>query len=376
ATAANRERENPAYSGGVDWDLHLFDNDYSFRGQIAGSRTGPKYNGWGGKFSFRKQAGKHFRGSTGYDFETRNFDINDLGYLRRSDWHGGYTWLQYRTSEELWITRRTYNNFNVWYGWNFDGDDLGKGFNFNNDMELRNYWWAGGWSGYAFKRFDDRETQGGPLVTIPAQLWYGIWLSTDSRKWIQSNGWCGSEDDRDGTRQFFGARISVKPRSNIELSLRTEYSQSRGVSRWVAVDTTQTDERADIFGELDTQQLDLTTRGTIMFTRDLSLQFYSQVFLASGDYSNFKRLLSPDRFGLLGDITYDENPDFDSESFHSNILLRWEYRPGSTFFLVWTQSRNISGETGSFNLRQDIDDLFRSHPENVFLLKASHWWSL
>ena len=113
-----------------------------------------------------------------------------------------------------------------------------------------------------------------------------------------------------------------------------------------------------------------------MFTRDLSLQFYSQVFLASGDYSNLKRLLSSDRFGPLGDITYDENPDFDSESFHSNILLRWEYHPGSTFFFVWTQSRSISGETGSFNLRQDIDDLFGSHPENVFLIKVSHWWSL
>ncbi len=376
ATAANRERENPAYTGGVDWDLHLFDNNYSFRGQIAGSQTGPRYNGWGGEFSFGKQAGKHFRGSTGYDFETRKFEINDLGYLRRSDRHGGYTWLQYRTGKELWITRRMYNNFNIWYGWNFDGDDLGKGFSFNNDMELRNHWWAGGWGGYAFKRFDDRETQEGPLVTIPAQLWYGIWLSTDSRKWIQVNGWCGSEDDRDGTRGFFGTWISVKPRSNIELSLNSEYSQSRNVSRWVAVDTTQTDERVDIFGELDTRQLDLTTRGTIMFTRDLSLQFYSQVFLASGDYSNLKRLLSSDRFGPLGDITYDENPDFDSESFHSNILLRWEYHPGSTFFFVWTQSRSISGETGSFNLRQDIDDLFGSHPENVFLIKVSNWWSL
>lgn len=375
-TAANHRGEGPAYSWGVDWSLNLFDNHYSFQGQIAASRTGPKYNGWGGDFSFRKGAGKHFRGSTGYKFQTRRFDINDLGFLRRSNYHGGYTWLQYRITDSIWIIRKIFNNFNIWYSWNYDGDDLGKGSNFNSSMELKNYWWVGGWVGRSFGYLDDRETRGGPPVAIPGQVWYGTWVNTDSRKAVQLNFYWSSGDDRDGSRYLLGTRIRIRPKTNIELTFGSTHSRSWGISRWLADTTDVKGERVDVFGELESRQLDLRLDGGVTFTRNLSLQFYSQVFLASGDYTNLKRLLSADTFGPLGEVTYDKNHNFNSRSFYLSTVLRWEYRPGSTLFFVWTQDRKSSGETGGFDLKRDADKLFDVHPENTFLIKVSHWLSM
>ena len=107
------------------------------------------------------------------------------------------------------------------------------------------------------------------------------------------------------------------------------------------------------------------------FTKDLTLQVYSQVFLAKGHYENFRRLVAPSEFSPSADFV---NRDFNERSLNVNLVLRWEYLPGSTAFLVWSQAREgADGEYySSFN--RDLANAFRVPPANVILLKVSYWW--
>jgi hypothetical protein len=131
------------------------------------------------------------------------------------------------------------------------------------------------------------------------------------------------------------------------------------------------------------------------FTPTLTLQLYAQPFLSAGRYRDFKRIADPmaeryvDRFSGLaarrsdGEIFVDADgdgvdesfdiPDFNYKQFRSNAVLRWEYEPGSTLFLVWSQGRNRSVPDGSFDFAGDLRNLFAQHPDNVFMIKVSYW---
>ena len=140
-----------------------------------------------------------------------------------------------------------------------------------------------------------------------------------------------------------------------------------------------------VFGELDQRTVDITFRGSLLFSRNLSLEVYAQPYLSVGDYRNARELARPD--------SYDWNPytaegfdvddyDFRYSSVNVNAVLRWEYRPGSTLYLVWKQGRSIdqtrrdATEAGrSFNNALEGDNLFRSEPENVLMAKISYWFA-
>lgn len=56
----------------------------------------------------------------------------------------------------------------------------------------------------------------------------------------------------------------------------------------------------------------------------------------------------------------------------SNVVLRWEYRPGSTLFVVWSSGRSGFRPDGSFDVRRDARRLFETAPTNVFLVKLNY----
>jgi hypothetical protein len=229
-------------------------------------------------------------------------------------------------------------------------------------------------------QYDDRETRGGPLVVIPkGQNWW-FWLNTDSRKWWQINPDIEGGDTKDGHYNYYGLWLNLQPKSNIELSGGPGYMRSDGVSRWITYLTDENGQRTDdIFGEQHVKRFDMTLRGTWTFTKDLSLQVYAQPFMAAVDYRNFKKLISPDRFEYIDTTVFKESdyqPDFNWKSFNSNVVLRWEYGPGSTLFLVWTQSREAYNSLGDFRFRRDWDNMFDTIPGNTFLIKLNYWWSI
>jgi len=132
------------------------------------------------------------------------------------------------------------------------------------------------------------------------------------------------------------------------------------------------------FARLDQTTLDLRTRLNFTMTPNLSLQFYGAPFTSSGTYSNWRELNDPraaeyaQRFKAF--TSQGDPGGFNFKEFHSNTVLRWEYMPGSTLFLVWAQGRQDSGAgANDFSFRRDFQDIFRQHPDNTLLLKVSYW---
>jgi len=312
----------------------------------------------------------------------RGLDFNHMGFMRRTDIKEIWCWVQYKTAKKWWIVRRSWNNLNIGYEDNLSGLKLVRGGNFNNSIELVNNWNIGGgtWMDYD-KMYDDYETRGGPPAPIPiGQNWW-VWFNTDSRKWWQINPFFETGDSRDGKFYSYSLWLNLHPRSNIEISGGPGFYRSDGISRWLTYLEDENENRTDeIFGEQHVRRFDMTLRGTYTFSKDLTLQVYAQPFIAAVDYRNFKKLIPPDDFEYVGSDVYnqeEEQPDFKWTSFNSNIVFRWEYRPGSTLFIVWTQNRGTWDEgVGNFKFRRDWDNLFNTIPGNTFLIKANYWWSL
>ena len=133
------------------------------------------------------------------------------------------------------------------------------------------------------------------------------------------------------------------------------------------------------FAYLDQKTLSFTGRMDYTMTPTLTFQLYVQPFVTKGDYSNLRELDQP-RAGEY-DARYkpftaiSDPGGFNVKQFRSNAVLRWEYRPGSAVYVVWQQGReNYEPEFGGRSFRGDFTELFRSHPDNTFLIKMSYWF--
>jgi len=100
--------------------------------------------------------------------------------------------------------------------------------------------------------------------------------------------------------------------------------------------------------------------------------------VAKAHYENFKKLIGADElqpFDYSGSPSYVD-PDFNEKTINANLVLRWEYYPGSTFYLVWTQYRDGVNSIYDRNFSENVGDAFRLPMDNVILAKVSYWWSL
>jgi hypothetical protein len=70
------------------------------------------------------------------------------------------------------------------------------------------------------------------------------------------------------------------------------------------------------------------------------------------------------------------NLDYNTRSLRANAVLRWEYLPGSTLYVVWQQLRsndNLVGLNANFAFNRDGGALLRTTPDNTFIVKVSYW---
>ncbi len=376
ATAGNQKTMDPAYTGGIDWILRFGNGDYASHGQVVGSVTGPDTKGWGGFTRIAKEGGEHLRANIDIEYKDSKLDLNRVGYLRRNGTKEMSGWVQYRTNKKWWIVNRTWNAIYADRLENLDGLKQNYGFDFDSDIEISNFWTVsgGGWIDFG-RTYFDWETRGGPPVPIPLGQSWNLSFNTDPRKWWEVNPYAGGGDTWDGRFNTYRLWVNLRPLSNVELSLGPGYREERRVSRYLKQVDDEHGDRQYIFGEQHLRQADMTLRGTFTFTRDLTLQLYAEPFMAAVDYSNFKKLVPPHSYEPVDESVYDEaveQPDFDWNSFNSNVILRWEYRPGSTLYVVWTQARGVVSDTADLNLRRDVDALFDTVPGNTFLVKVNY----
>src|SRR5438309_1692987 len=330
---------------------------------------------------FGKVGGGITRFETSYQRRSPGFEVNDLGFLLRADQQSWNTWFGVQSLHPSSLYQTAFWNFNWWQFWTGAGLPVERAANTNVHVQLNNRWWlhAGTTLGHLAPTFDDRRARGGPAVRVdPIVSSWAEW-DGDSRPAVVpalwTNYWRG-----DG-----GRSESVNLGSQVSVRIASQFNTTIGVSVTHNIDNTQpfspvTDSAGTThypLAHLDQKTLSLTGRVDYTITPDLTLQIYAQPFVSKGTYSNARELANPraaaydDRFKPYSGTLAS---GFNFKQSNSNVVLRWEYRPGSTLFVVWTQGRNdFLRATGTQSLAGDFGDLFTLHPNNTFLVKASYW---
>jgi hypothetical protein len=398
-----------ALTSGVDWDLR-FKTRYALTGYWAGSRVNgtpeaidrvqensrhyfqrpdltsatldvarASLSGNAGMIAISKIGGKNLRFNSNVTFKTPGFDINDVGFLRRADQRTVSNWLQIRSDQPTrWFRSRSIN-FNQYAAWNFDGDRLFSGGNVNSHYVFTNNWSAGGGINFQALGFDDRATRGGPGVFSEGfnEGWY--YINSDNRRRVALNYMSGGGRNGKGAMWLDVApSITYRPLPAVTFNPGIRFTRNVFDSQWVDKITDASDHY--VFSHLDQSTVAMTVRLNYTMTRNLSLQLYAEPFVSAGNYSGFKELVNgrsrdygqryvPYAF----DLTTNDNPDFNTKSFRTTNVLRWEYKPGSTLFVVWQQARENEAVPGGFRFGRDVHDIFGVAPNNVFLVKLAYW---
>ncbi|NUO78862.1 carbohydrate binding family 9 domain-containing protein [candidate division KSB1 bacterium] len=348
-------------------------------GHVEVDSTATSLSGYAGRIALNKQKG-NVMFNTAFGFIDPGFDVNDMGFQWRNDVlnahiAGGYKWTKpgkvFRSAQMLGALFQSND---------FEGNKIWQGVWQSGFFEFLNYYSLQYNFAYNPQTVSNRRTRGGPLTLNPPGWEVGLFASSDSRKaWVMSfNSFAYTRPNYGGEKNL-GLSLEWKPAANVSVSLNPSVYWNREFAQYVEeLDdplATATFGKRYVFAELNQTEFSAGIRLNWTFTPRLSLQFYGQPLISSGDYHDYKQLARPKSYDFLPYAT-DRSDDFNFKSLRGNAVLRWEYFPGSTLYFVWTQSRSDYENLGEFQFNHSVDRLVDTRPENIFLLKASYWLGL
>jgi hypothetical protein len=345
------------------------------------------------------------------NWRSPGFETNDLSFLDRAD----YKWMNANVGRQWTTPGRWYRNAVILGGgqqqFNYDGDKTDLQTQLYFGSQFPNYWNLRSFVIHRPTALDDRLTRGGPVVMRTGYNFVEVEVSTDARQRavfdfaVQTAKGIGS----DTHTLILQPGVALKPAANVFISLSPSYISDESPAQYVekVSDPAATAFYGNryVFAFIKTHTLSLDTRVNWTFTPNLTLQLYAQPFIASGAYSSFREFAAPrtaqkliygkdigtivrtpatatsgatytvDPDGAAGPapaFTFGD-PDFTFRSLIGNAVVRWEYRPGSTVFFVWTQNRTGSDTNGNFDFTTERAAIFRDRPTNVFQVKVNYW---
>ena len=370
------------------------DFDYASIDSSATSLTG-----MAGRVALNKQNG-NVRTNAAIGFITPSFDVNDLGFQFQTNVINAHVAGGYRWSEPKGIYRNVGYNASLFRTWDFDGNTTWTGFWNEGYATFKNYYSAFLGGAINPETVNNRRTRGGPLTLNPWNYEIFTGFSTDSRKKLTFSP--GGFVSRSGSGNDVGiwGEVQWRPASNVSLEIEPEYNYDNSSAQWVGAfddpDYEPTFGRRYIFANIKQQTISSSIRLNWTFTPTLSLQLFAQPLVASGDYTGFKYLEKAKTFDFVtfGEegSTIDEetlvvdpdgagpapsfdlsNPDFNFKALRGTAVLRWEFRPGSRLFLVWTQSRDDFEDDGRLRFGRSLDRLVSQKADNIFVVKFTYW---
>ena len=372
-TATAKETRIPAFTNGYDWHVYLGENTYALNGFLALSHTtnaqGTRRTGSAGKMQFERIAAEHWLWSVSGDFTNPKYNINDVGFFFSPDDFGAVASLTYKEDTPAEVVRYYSIGGHVHVRQNFEGANIARQMNIRSQLLFTNYWSMSGSLDADGGIFDQYESRGYGLYRKPVNYQANISVTSDPRLDVTgtiSQGFVWDEKEKRGFAMSGG--VMFKPLSWMEYSVSAEYQKVRNQEAWADAIA-----GSAIFANRNTDEYNFTLRSTITFTRDITVQFYSQVFLAKGHYEKFRQMINPSDFLAYN---YIGSPDFNRRELHTNLVLRWEYLRGSTLYLVWSQARGAVAGNYFTSLNNDLNGTFEIPPSNTILLKASYWLTL
>jgi hypothetical protein len=356
--------------------------------------------------SMAKTGGEHWLGSVTYEETGPGFDVNELGFQRRSDIRVLGTAVQYRQTSPGRYLRNWDATLHATNSVNFDGDNIERRATLQAEAQFNNFWSAELVARLQPETLDDRLTRGGPVAKRPATRGVDVSIRSDDRQPVNMDAsYDYSTDDIGGWSHSMSMELSVRPSSALEISLEPEFSREYDLAQFVTAVTDplaqQTFGRRYVFGDIEQHELSVDTRVSWTFSPKLSLQVYAQPLVSSGRFDRYKEFRLPRTFdfdvygrdrGTIArdrstqEVTVDpdgvgpapafqfEESEFTVRALRGNAVLRWEYRPGSTVYLVWQQVREDEVAVANLAAARRPVDAFRVAAQNVFLLKVSYWF--
>lgn len=344
---------------------------------------------------------KRLRYGVGGDLRTPGLELNDVGFLRSAnqmvtfymvelhDEAPGDYFLNYRINTDIF----TVSNFEPMltdYGWELNGNAQTANywnFNFGSNL-IRGPWQTG-------------ALRGGPMLLRWDPFFSAnAFINTDGRKRVQVGfgGHGGRNWNQDSSNGGVDIGLTIQARSNLDVFVGPSWSRSDDAMQYVAEVPDENGTPHYIFARINQTSVGLTLRVNWTFSPKLSLQAYAQPFIATGRYSEYKDIDNPgarrfeDRFTRLeGDRLRETDgtfmatnngsfsfgrPDFSFAQVRSNVVVRWEYRPGSSIFAIWSHGQTAFGGDGRFDLGRDVRGLGDTAGEDIVMLKVNYWIGL
>ncbi len=379
---------------------HLFQRPGSPSLKVDSTLT--SLTGTGATLEFGKGGNGNFQFQVGSTYKSPSLELNDIGYMYKANALYQFAWASYHKYSPWWILNRFQANVNQWTNWDFSGTNLYRAANYNMNMQFKNYYSFGTGITYTFYKLDNDLLRGGPLLRLPPGAQINTFIASDYRKKLNF------EIDYSHTygldkylmMNSYNLYINYQPLKYLNVSLNPGYSINKNSMQYVTTVDIGDGENKYITGYINQVTASLTARINLSLTPNLSIQYYGQPFVSRGLYHDFKEITNAgadmygNRFHLYSgneisldnknnsyrihpaekgatDFSFD-NPDFDFVQFNSNFVVRWEYKPGSTLFLVWTQGRTGSDLFQDQTVGNLTDNLFSVYPQDVFLVKFSY----
>ena len=377
------------------------------RNYVSLDSSATSLSGYAGRFVFNKQKGNMLLNAA-LGFISPGFESGDLGYLSRTDLINYHVGTGYKWNDPTQYYRYVNIYGAIFSTFDFGGEARWRGAWCGIDYQLPSYDYFGLYYDYGFKSFNNIRTRGGPKTLNPDCYEWNFNYSSDSRnKYVFEAYWYAYE----GADAFYHSAnlaFTMRPISSVSISFGPAYTFNSEHAHWIGNFNdplaTVTYGGRYIFADLVYKELSAQLRVDWTLSPTLSFQLFAQPLLSSGNYTNFKELARPRSFdfqefgkdgstitrnlnpdGSIGSYDLDpdgngpapminvSNPNFNFISLRGNAVIRWEYMPGSTLYIVWTQSRSDNITDGAFNMGNSFDRLSISAPDNIFMLKLTYW---
>ncbi|MEQ8473082.1 MAG: DUF5916 domain-containing protein [Marinoscillum sp.] len=420
-----------AYSGGIDFTQNFNDRNYYItlngvfsnvngstksiyntqtsseryfqrpdnkRSEIDSTRT--SLTGTSASASFGKRNGNLIF-QTGATMRSPEFELNDIGFLVQSDYLSQWAWAQYRILKPFSIFRRVSFNVNEYLTYDFDGVNLYNAFNTNMHAQFKNLWSAGMGTTLSGESVSNADLRGGPAIRYPGQQEFWAYLGSNYQKKLtfELNPWIlyGNQDYYTG--QGVSLWMRYQPTDALNISVAPSVNHNSNALQYV--DTYSEGESKEyVLARIDQVTYSASLRVNYIVTPNLSVEYWGQPFISRGVYDQFKRVVSPgaSEYGERyisyrpnqishsaesntymidhnsdGQVDYNlDDPNFNFMQFRSNFVVRWEYVPGSTLFVVWTSSSSDSHNSRDNSFRDLTSDLGQAQGTNIFLIKYTY----
>ncbi|MEM9339787.1 MAG: DUF5916 domain-containing protein [Bacteroidota bacterium] len=356
--------------------------------------------GTAGTFSVGKRSG-NWRWELGSNYRSPELSLNDIGFLRQTDNINNWAWTQYRVTKPTKLFRWQRYNFYHEQDLDFGGVRTSIGENLNMNVQFHNYWefshgvWIEG------VKVSNADLRGGPSFTYPGGLNYWYWVGTNSQKKVRVtfNNWFFWGNNDYVKNSGINANLIIRPTDALRVQLSPSVSWRRNDLQYINQQEVEGSEQY-ILGRVEQETYSVSMRANYNITPNLTLEFWGQPFIAKGSYNQFKKVTAPnsenytDRFRLFDneELKFNESeekwevhessattasysfddPDFTNVEFRSNFVMRWEYIPGSTFFLVWSNNGSNNDLLRGANFSELGSRLKNLRGTNTFLVKYTY----